>query len=171
MLEIESAADRAALFYDSSDIALFAQVDDAIDDDGATSIVVERNVQCIFDRAYRLVGKSEAYHPIALCLDEDVAYIKQSHRLMLKGHVWEVDHRQPDGTGFTQLVLKIIGRYRYDETDLNVQNGFPYTLPMVFGGTRELPQDDPGADSENPRLAYPYTVKTYLDWGNGTVRL
>lgn len=170
MLEIESADDRAALFYDSSDLALFAQIDDAIDDEGAATIIVERNVRCIFDRAYRTVGNTEAYHPIALCMDEDVTFLKQDHQLMLKGHVWSVRGRQPDGTGFTQLVLKREGRYNYDNGDPSVAAGFPYTFPIVFGAA-SLPDDHPNTDADNPRLAYPYTIKTHFDWEPGELTL
>lgn len=190
MLEMESAADRAAFFFDSSDLALFAKVEKALDDEGAASVIVERNVRCLFDRAFRQVGNSEGYHPIALCMDEDVVYIEQFHRIMLKGQVWHVDGRQPDGTGFTQLILKKVGRYRYEENDPNVLlgfpytfpatisdvkshdgplhvSGFPYTFPATIEGAPERPLDNPLQDPKNPRLAYPYTVKTYIDWQPG----
>lgn len=194
MLEIESSADRAGFFKDSADIALFAQIDDALDDEGASSIIVERNVECLFDRAYIQVGNTESYHPVALCRDEDLVYLKTGHRVMIKGHVWRVDERMPDGTGFTQLLLKKIGGYRYDRTDANVQAGFPYTLPVIFGNAA-YSQDDPRAANADtnvqagfpyffplvfgndeytpgtPRLAYPYTVKTYFDWTPGTESL
>ena len=178
MLGIESPADRAGLFYDAHDLALFVDIE--FDEDfntlpmplgGPVTVSVERNVRCLFDRPYQRIGEVETFHPVALCLDEDVTYLQQGRRLMLKGHVWEVDERMPDGTGFTQLLLKKVGRYRYDEADVNVAAGLPYTLPIVLGGYVALTQDDPGTDPDNPRLRYPYTVATYLDWNPGNTRL
>jgi len=167
---IETAADRLALLGDSPDLALFAQVPDALDEQGQAAVIVQRNVAGLFDRAYRLIGEHEGYHPVFLCVDEDVQYLKQHHRIMVKGQVWRIDGRMPDGTGFTQLVLKLLGPYRLDNSSSAVQAGFPYVLPMVFGGSSNN-DSTTNIDPNNPRLRYPYTIGTYLDYSPDTALL
>lgn len=165
MLPIESPADRAGLFYDGADIALFAQVPDARDDEGNTTIIVERNVSCRFDRSYQLIGNHEGYQPVMLCQDVDMAYIRKDHRVMLKGHVWLIDERQPDGLGLTQCILKHLGKYNFDPADPSVQAGYPYTFPVILGVSQGAGQTrNPDAVNEG-NLAYPYTVSTFIDEG------
>ncbi len=167
---IETATDRLALIEDSPDLALFAQVPDAFDSGGLAAVIVQRNVAGLFDRSFRLVGGHEGFHPVFLCVDEDVVYLKHNHRIMIKGQVFRVDGRMPDGSGFTQLTLKLLGPYRLDANSAAVHAGFPYVLPLVLGD----PSSSDGTatiDPENPRLRYPYTVGAYLDYSSHTVSL
>lgn len=170
MLAIESPADRAGLFYDGADIALFAKVPDALDEEGAATVIIERNVTCRFDRAYLNVNGHESYHPVMLCTDEDMAFIQKDHRVMLKGYVFKLEKRLPDGMGLTQCVLKILGKYRFDPDDPSVLQGFPYILPMVLGGPSVISAGNPIAVNEG-NLAYPYTVLTYLNETGDAVSL
>lgn len=167
---IETAADRAALINDAPDLALFAEIPDAVDENGQAAVIVQRNVSGLFDRSFRLIGNHEGYHPVFLCVDEDALYLKQHHRLMIKGQVWRVDSSMPDGSGFTQLVLKLLGPYRFDPEGLAVRVGFPYVLPGVLGGASTVHSAET-IDPDNPRLRYPYTVGTYLDHSTHTVAL
>jgi len=165
---IESAADRAELLREEADLALFAAIPDVPDTDGQLSVIVERNVLGLFDRSYVNVNGHEAFHPVFLVVDEDAKHLKQHHRIMVKGQVWTVDERMPDGTGFTQLHIKLIGPYHLNNEDENVMLGYPYTFPIVFGMhvQRTLVKDD-----ENPPLNYPYTIGTYMDSNTNAVTL
>lgn len=165
---IETTADRLALINDAPDLALFAKVPDAFDEDGEAVVIVQRNVAGLFDRAYININGHEGFHPIFLCVDEDVQYLKQHHRLMVKGQVWRIDEQQPDGTGFTQLRLKLLGPYRIGTSIAH--GGFPYVLPAVLGGGTSL-YSSATVDPDNPRLRYPYTISTYLDYSAHTVSL
>lgn len=126
MLQIESPADRAGLFFDSADEALLAQVPDARDASGAVSVIVERSVYCRFDRSHQLINGHEGYHPVMLCQDTDMAYIRKDHTLILKGHVWSIDERQPDGLGLTLCILKHLGRFAF--ADGTASPAYPYTV-------------------------------------------
>lgn len=158
-MPIESAADRAAFFHDDGELALFAEVSAPQGGDNLVVITVERNVIGLFDRAYAETGgdnPTEGYRPVFLVLDEDAQYLRHKHRLMLKGHVWEVTGVKSDGAGMTQLVLHKLGQYRY----ASEQPGYQYSYPFDYESGGSLAPDDP----DHPRLRYPYTVDTYFEF-------
>ncbi len=127
MLQIESPADRAGLFFDGADEALFAQVPDARDEQGAVIVMVERIVPCRFDRSYQVINGHEGYRPVMLCQDTDLAYIKKDHSVVLKGHVWSIAERQPDGLGLTLCLIKHLGRFSYANA-ATTSPAYPYTV-------------------------------------------
>lgn len=173
-MTIESVDDRIDIITDSDSfgVALFAEVPDALDDDGNTTVIVERNAPCIFDKSYIEQGGREAFFPTALVLDEDAAYIDHKHRLMLLGFVYEVNEIRPDGTGFTLFILKLLGGYLLSSDDPAVTGGYAtgYGLNKYGAGTVTL-NTAPNADPASPRLAYPYTVSTLFDWRSPRTRL
>lgn len=170
MLELETSADRAGLFYDGADIALVASIPDARDESGAVVVQVARNVTCRFSREYQSFEATEGFSPTLLLMDDDTQYLPQDHRLMVAGQVWAAEERMPDGTGLTNVRLRLLGRYRLDSADPNVVAGLPFRYGTRYADARYggrvldrsifAPDDAP----EALQLAYPYTVRTWLDY-------
>jgi len=86
---------------------------------------------------------------------------------LILGHVYKINELQPDGAGFTQLQLKEVGPHRFLASP--DAGGYQYMYPFDYG-TEEV-GSAPDADPDNPRLLYPYTVETYLDFDTNLVAL
>lgn len=146
---METLAERRAYFADDgTDGILGKTLTSAVLADGEFEVILERTVRGLFDRAYLDVLNASEWNPVFLVVDEDSVYIDHGQLVMLKGHVYEVKEVEPDGTGFTQLMLYWLGRYVIDKAW-----GYGQSY-----GTLRYAESDVQFDADNLPLAYPFTV-------------
>jgi len=163
-MPIESANDRRSLLIEDGDVGVLGRL---LTDDETAVLEAERAVTGLFDRGYEDDGETAGYSPRFLLVDEDAVGIGRDHRVLLAGHVWAVRTPQPDGEGFTQLTLRLLGPFlprRAFGLFGEVQYDIPYG-PSRGDAEFDVPYGDglgvssPTFDPEHPRLKYPFTLE------------